>query len=800
MAKKNKNKATFKSRRGSMPEDMSSYGNNRFVEEKDKDIDWGIGLMQSIFNRLSGSGSEGDLRQKAQTNYEHYHGIYDDKTIMYLTHQHGERVGVPYTRFPLGRGRIDQVISEFTKIPPKRHCMAVDSDAIDKKENERIMMEVRKITADSDEKIEKEMGSPIDANQNVPLVDNIDQWFADGNYKEIWADQINNGIDYLYKVRNLIERIVPGLRSHLLNNRCFWELRVEDGDPMPIRIDERGAIYEHGNESDYLENPGLFYYDKWCTLGEIIDEFRHSEAFQGQQGRDLIKRLEAYGGISQTPISTSRNWPFGTDAAQWATRDPQTGTVYRVSKLFWQSRRKQAMKISTSKDGKTRAVFVDANQKMKSNEEKIITDADDPWQIVCIAGMEYIEFKRCPNWYKDVDSPGKNPIPVVGMHVGKNTGFTTSMQDLINPIEEMYNEVMFHIRLRLARSGGKALIYDVSQMPKAFAKSVQKVAHHMKNDSIIPVDLSKISDEQSNFNQWKEVDLSLDSGIQNLMQMAAMLENMADDISGVSDQRRGEIGQYETAANAQEAIIRSSTRTEVFLYPFNQVLKRLLERLANMMKATWEEGKSASYWNPNGSQVLLKVLPDIGLHNYGFYIGSNIQDQQIKRKIEALVEGMATNAQDPELLRSFVKIMKADYADEAETIFDKALDIISQQSQQAAQAEQEAKQAEMEAKAAELEAKDKQHKETLENNIDVANINAGSKIMTAEVLTDQVEMVERGKLLSQTKESSEKDSKPDGQAEKKTKEQTSSKPKPGGGADSSKAVQAKQTMASNQAK
>ncbi len=751
---------------------------SRFVEESEKTKEWGIRLITQLTNFVNGEGLFwNDSRARATINYERFQGIANEEEVPHLVRPYGERLSAPYVRFPLGRSRIDQVVAEYTLQPPNRRAMCTDKESIDKRENEKIKMEVRKATAEQDAEIEKVMGKPIQGNQEVPLVDDVELFFEKGNYKEAFAEQVNDGIEYLYKVRNLQERIIPALKSTLISSRAIWLLKEERGDPMPMWMDPRKCSYELGTDSDYLDNCGWFMYEDWASLGQIINEFRDCPEFKGAEGKALIKKLESFAKSSGN--LTDLKFPTGTTPDFWIKRSPEHGAVIKVVRLYFQSSKQIALKTSKRSDGTEIHVKVSpkARIRKKKGEKKTIKNVDDPWQIVCIGGCAYVDFKRVPNYSNDVDDPGRKPLPIVGVHVGKSDGHSTSMQDLLNPIDDMHDEVMFHIRMILGRAGGKSIIYDISQMPKQFGKDIRKLSHHMKNDGIIAVDMSKVTEEdmamgRSGFNQWKEVDFSLSAELTPLMNFRLMLEQMADDITGLNDQRRGQGGQYETATNAQQAIIRSATRTEIYLYPFNQALKRMFEYLANMMKSTWKDGKKYAYWNAS-KQAFLKVMPDIALHNYGFYVGHSSEDKAIKENIQSLMQTLASSApDDPDLLLSMVKVMKADYADEAERIFEKAIDIMKASAAQRAESEQKMAQEANAVKQEEIAKKDQQHKETLANNIDVANINVGGKLMVAETLTDQVEMKERAGILKEGMKSSENDqssSGTDNTAEKKTK-------------------------------
>ena len=83
----------------------------------------------------------------------------------------------------------------------------------------------------------------------------------------------------------------------------------------------------------------------------------------------------------------------------------------------------------------------------------------------------------------------------------------------------MYNIVHYHIELTLARAGGKAVVYDVSQLPTNIGMDMQSVMYHLKTDGIIPINSQMEGQEASRFNQFQQIDFTLSNSVRQLIEL-----------------------------------------------------------------------------------------------------------------------------------------------------------------------------------------------------------------------------------------------------------------------------------------
>ena len=97
--------------------------------------------------------------------------------------------------------------------------------------------------------------------------------------------------------------------------------------------------------------------------------------------------------------------------------------------------------------------------------------------------------------------------------------------------------------------------------------------------------------------QFQQIDFTLSNSVQQLINLKLMLEQTAGQISGVSPQREGAVGQYEYVGNVQRSVVQSATITESLFYSHAMVKKRVFERVCDLMKVCWANGKKLlTYW------------------------------------------------------------------------------------------------------------------------------------------------------------------------------------------------------------
>jgi hypothetical protein len=704
-------------------------GTNAFpsltIEDSGKTPEW----CKEVINAITAHLDRGDTlfnrsRFSDVENYAYYNGDINYDDFKYITEQYGMSYPARMVNYPIIQPKIDLLVGEEIKRPIDKKVTTVNKEAVLRKEDYKINLHLNKFLSEANQQITDMIGVDYEVGfQDMPAPQDIDKYMR-YDYKEAVEEMAQDGLDFIIAKYDLKEQFKTGFRDFLITGKEFYKVYVKNGDPYVRRVDPRSFVYDVNSESDFIDSAHWAGEERWLTPNEILDEFR-----------DELTEADL------SIISEIQNMHDGrlldyNESMDWLDWDSNSGMRVRVVHCEWKSVRPVRFKISENRYDPSQPFYKLVSPKYKAKKkDKIETKyIDDVWEGTCIGGKIYVKCQRRANQVRSVDDPGSTTLSYVGCIRNNVTGNSTSMVDVLKHIQMLYNIVMYHIELALARSGGKAVVYDVSQMPESLGMDMQKVMYHLKTDGIIPINSKEEGQQVQSFNQFQTIDFTLSNSVQQLINLKLMLEQTAGQISGVSPQREGAVSQYEYVGNVQRSVVQSATITENWFFQHNIVKKKCLEAAANLMKIAWHNGKKGGYVLGDGGFELISILPDIALNDYGVFIGDSGKDDAMKQVVAQLSQAALSSGQIQ--LLDVVRVLKADTMTEAEHILEQAMD--EMRSMQAESSQQQAQISQMQQQAAEAdfqrEAKLKQME--VEGRVQVAKINAEAKIQAAEIDSD----------------------------------------------------------------
>ena len=688
------------------------------VSDKEKNDEWCEQVLNAITSYMgTAEGIYTDSRVRDIRNYQIYNGQLNQGDYTYITEQYGLTYPARLVNYPIITPKIDLLIGEELKRPIDMKVSTINKEAVIRKQDHKVSLMMKELLGDIHREFKEEYGVDIvEPGQNMPIPEDIETYMK-YNYREMVEETAQDGLEYIVNRYNLKDVFKEGFRDLLITAKEFYKTEIINGDPCARRVDPRSIIYDSSANSDYLDDAQWVGEERWLSINEINDVYKEYLTKSDLEELDRMRNL--YSGGDLNAYNSQFDW---VDVAHG--RD----TRIRVVTAEWKSLRAIKFKLSDNKydpDRPFRKMVKDTYKKRKG--EKIDTKwVDDVWEATKIGGKILVKAKRRNNQVRSVDDPGRTPLSYVGCIRGNTTGRNTSLVDMLDNIQMMYNIIIYQIELALARSGGKAVVYDMSQLPTNSGMDIQTVLYHLKTDGIIPIN-SKEEGSQlgQTFNQFQQIDFTLSNSIQQLINLKVMLEDMAGQISGVTKQREGAVGQYEYVGNVQRSVVQSSTITESWFYSHGEVKQRVLERLCNLMKVAWSGGKKAGMILGDGAYKFLSAMPNIAIQDYGVYVGDAGKDDAMKQVVQQLAQS-ALQAGSINLL-DIIKVLKADTMTEAEKVLERGMDAMKKEQQYQMQEQMAAQQQMEQAKQSELQAQ-AQLKE-LDNNArrDVANIGAGSR-------------------------------------------------------------------------
>ena len=713
------------------------------VAEKEKTEDWCRQVLNAITSYMGAEGgSYHSSRVKDIRNYHIYNGVLSQGDYSYITEQYGLTYPARLVNYPIISPKIDLLLGEELRRPIDMKVTTVNKSAVIRKHDHKVGLMMRELLQEFHAEMQEEMNIDVlSEGQGMPVPEDIETYMK-YNYREMIEETAQDGLEYVANRYNIKDVFKEGFRDLLVTGKEFYKINIQNEDPYVRRVDPRNIIFDDSFHSDYLDDAGWVGEERWLSINEINDEYKDSLSTDDLLELDKMRNLYLAGDLAN--YNSSFEW---VDVAHG--REARI----RVVSAEWKSLRAIKFKLSDNKYDPSRPfrkMVKDTYRKRKG--EKIETKwVDDVWEATMIGGKILANARRRDNQVRSVDDPGKTPLSYVGCVKGNTTGSSTSLVDVLDNIQMLYNIVVYQIELAMARSGGKAVVYDVSQLPTNVGMDIQQVLYHLKTDGIIPINSKDEGNQMQSFNQFQQVDFTLSQSVQQLINLKVMLEEMAGQISGVTRQREGAVGQYEYVGNVQRSVVQSATITESWFYSHGECKQRVLERVCNLMKVAWAGGKKAGMILGDGAYKFLNVMPNIALQDFGVYVGDSGKDDSMKQVVQQLSQA-ALQAGTIDML-GVIKVLRADTMTEAEKVLEQAMTEMQKQQEETMKQQMQAQQAAAEAEQAKFQAEAQLKQMDNEAKLQVAQIGAESRLEVAKIQAD----VDRD--LHDTKERNEMDKK-----------------------------------------
>ena len=686
----------------------------QYVTESEKTDEWCNSWINAIIGYMSYSDSpHKSSRINDIQNYNIYNGEIELDDFKYITEQYGMSYPARLVNYPIISPKIDLLVGEDLRRPIDVKVSTTNKEAVLRKEDVKVSLIMKELTEEIHKDFFAQTGIEVPSVTDMELPEDIDVYMK-YNYREMVEETAQDGLEYLIQKYNYVDLFKEGFRDLLVTGKEFFKIYDHNGDPFVRRVDPRSIIYETSSTSDYLDDSAWVGEERYLSYSEILDEYRDELTQEHMQELSAMYQIGSSDDLA--------NYNSGFD---WIDYQEGQEIKIRVVSVEWKSIKTLKFKVSENKYNPERPFMKQVSDDYKAKKKDNIKTkyVDDIWEATKIGGKIMVQARRRPNQIRSVDDAGTTQLSYVGCIRGNTTGRSVSMVDLLKNIQMLYNVVMYQIELALARSGGKAVVYDVSQLPTNLGMDMQSVLYHLKTDGIIPINSKDEGGQVNSFNQFSQVDFTLSQSVQQLINLKMMLEQTAGQISGVSPQREGAVGQYEYVGNVQRSVIQSATITESLFYSHAMVKKRIFERVTNLMKVCWAGGKKASYILGDGAFKFLSVMPDVALQDYGIFIGDSGKDDALRQSLQQIAQSAVQGGQVT--LLDVIKVFKADTFTEAEHILERAMDEMKANEAQ----QQEQQQAMMQAQAEQAQA-------AFEQQVQLEQVKNEAKIQVAQIQSE----------------------------------------------------------------
>jgi len=634
----------------------------QLISDNDKNEDWGKKTIKAIISHYHNYERYSVARQKDYDNYQLVDGNFNDKEYEYVTKTYGLTTPARLVNYPLILPKLNLIVGELMAQGLNFTAHVVNRDGVRKKNEAMISAATESLLRPIRREMEAALGTKLtDEELDLSVPQDLKE-FDSTKFRTHMEEYMMVGLQDLIHRFNLKHEFKRGMYDTGIVFKEIYHITYKNGLPYPERIDPRDAILDYDNDKEDVEEGKFGGVDKWYTVNQVIDEFPNLPV---EKVRELEK-LEGDFMQGQTDMVTNNH--------QWYRNEEGSGLKVRVVKLQWRSLREMKFKLSENPyDPETPYVkLLKPGAKTKKSDKIEKRVIDDIYQGVLLGHDMIHDFRRSPNQIRYEENYAKATLDYVGVRPNTFSGSSTSLVDALKNIQMIYNITMYSIQLAMARSGARAVIYDVGQKPKKM--SLASIMHHAKNSGMIFINSKQEGNQMNTFNQWSQVDFTMSNTVNQLSALKGMLEDLADKVTGISAARAGIVSSSDLVGVNQSSQMQSSLITLPLFEAHFKVVSKVLNKMAGKLK--YSAGNKKWVANLYGDNMLKIVEMDksIGPDEYSIFLENSAKDMQDKRDMIGIMDRAINSNNGTVDLTMLARALRSESASSVEKILNSGVE------------------------------------------------------------------------------------------------------------------------------
>lgn len=570
----------------------------------------------------------------------------------------------------------------------------------------------------------------------VKSPDQIAEYLKD-EYLEPREIKANDILEDITIRQRIAETKADSFKHALLAGEEIVWVGERNGNTVIEPINPLFAFYHKSPETKYIQDGDYAGVKYKASLGEVFDNYTLDK-------KDLDYLEEKYAGDhSSMAPSRSMKYHFDTTDAQLRRQLIAGSTANRhrgsygyayedmidVMHVEWKSQKKIGLLTVLNEDGEADTVIVDEEFKFDKNNP-LMLDIEWMWVEEVWEGTKiddiYVDIRPITYQEDSVHSLGNKKLRYHGIIYDNMNATAISMMERMRPFQYLYIIIMHNLKKLISQDRGKLVPFDTSQIDNEFG--TEKTLYYMQELSLYPFN-SQANAEEANLahrgGPQNSIDRSNSQHIMNYIGLLEYVDAQIGEVAGISKPREGQVGQYETATNAQQSIIQSSNITELLFFTHAKLWERILECAVNL--ETRLKGPGYHTLTSAGSNPKNMVIREQEFDNADFqvFLTDSPEDNEIFRQIKSLYQPLLQH--DKARFSQIIKMLRQKTSME-ELIRD--IESFEQLSDQMAQQQVQARQQEVQAQ---IEANQQLELLRMQHEKDLKQMDVDKAIRVAEI-------------------------------------------------------------------
>ena len=432
---------------------------------------------------VTSGGNSTSYYGELQTYYNLYNSIFDEKDFKSITNPFKVEDGFPATPhdFNIIRPKVDLLIGEETKRPLNFRVIRTSQEAtseMQEKEKQMILQYIEAaITARMSPEEAQQFQEQLQSGEIMPP-EQIAK-YMDKEYKDIVENTAYHSLTYLREKLDLDNEFIKGWKDGLISGREIYYVGVLNAEPYAERVNPICFSYDKSPDLEFIED------GSWCCrkmrmpITEVYDRY-----YDKLEEKDLDKLEEMIGSTPGRNLGDRSPVDMGIQLRIYDNPifEGSGKSLVNVWHCCWKSFKKIFYVTTTDEAGQPQINIVDETYQPVGNEVSVEPDwIIEVWEGYRAGSDLYFGIQPIEYQHVSIDNPNSQKLPYCGAIYSNTNSKPRSLVSILKPLQYMYIVLWYRLELAIARDKGKAILFDITQIPKSMGITPAKWMHYLSS-------------------------------------------------------------------------------------------------------------------------------------------------------------------------------------------------------------------------------------------------------------------------------------------------------------------------------
>jgi len=484
------------------------------------------------------------------------------------------------------------------------------------------------------------------------------------SWKDLRERMASQLLNYLYKTQDLKEEFSRGFKDAAISGEEIYTVEIYGGIPTLRQVDPRDITTVRTSNSWKIEDSDIIVEESYLSLGKVLDRYYEyltpkqiSELEQGYSittknpkllvpeiHTTVLPNIEFFNLTNMGPADISSLYHARDEGYD------SEGNI-RVTRVLWMGKRKVYAIYRIDEDGQlVKDIMPEQYVPDKDKGEQAVEYWVNEWYEGIRLGGDsngiYIKMGPCEIQVRDMDNPSRVLPPIVGTIYQTGKGLSKGIIGVGKEWQYLWNTFMYKLKLAYAKDYGKIGFLPLHLFPDNWG--MDKILFWGTQLGLLPVDAFNAG--QEGYAKGKlagamsgiptHMDLSNQQQIQSYISMLSFIKEQADNLTGVTPQRKGVISNRETVGGVERSVVQSNHITEELFAIHSNTRVRALRLLLEAAKIAYRDKSFVKeYVLDDGTKSILEFDYNVYKEaNYGVDVTDAADDLMVVQYLRNLSE------------------------------------------------------------------------------------------------------------------------------------------------------------------